>query len=159
MISREHFNEYFLPSIEEQTRMVARTIYHLDGPGAIKHMDALLGIPRLTGIQWVQGAGGGSMLDYLPLLKRIQKAGKLVFVSCLKREVERLWQELDPRGLYIVVDDCQSLDEGEEVLRLARACRRRLPGRRGAGPEQRRMHPESKRHRMSLWRRVDRESR
>lgn len=128
MISREHFNEYFLPFIEEQTRKVERTIYHLDGPGAIRHIDALLDIPRLTGIQWVQGAGGGSMLDYLPLLKRIQDAKKLVFVSCLKGEVGRLWQELNPRGLHVVVEDCQSLDEGDEVLRLARACGRRQPG-------------------------------
>lgn len=125
MISQEHFNEYFLPFIEEQTGMVERTIYHLDGPGAIKHVDALLSLPRLTGIQWVQGAGGGSMLDYLPLLKRIQEAKKLVFVSCLKGEVECLWEELDPRGLHVVVEDCRSLDEGEEVLRLARGRGRR----------------------------------
>jgi hypothetical protein len=31
--------------------MVERTIYHLDGPDAIRHLDALLELPALDGIQ------------------------------------------------------------------------------------------------------------
>ena len=42
MISKEMFDEYFLPFIAEQTEMVPRTIYHLDGPGAVRHLDSLL---------------------------------------------------------------------------------------------------------------------
>ena len=42
MISTDMFEEFFLPSIEKQTQWVQRTIYHLDGEGAIRHLDSLL---------------------------------------------------------------------------------------------------------------------
>lgn len=120
LISREAFDEHFLPSIEMQTHMAKRTIYHLDGPGAIRHLDALLALPRLTGIQWVQGAGGGSILQYIPLLKRIEAAGKLIYCYCLKSELQGLMEQLKPEGLYIVVQDCETQEEGEEIVRKAR---------------------------------------
>ena len=118
MMSREHFNEYFLPYIEEQTRMVERTIYHLDGPCAMQHADALLELPKLTGIQWIQGAGGGSVLQYIPLLRKIQKAGKLVSAFCEKGELERLFDELEPEGMFLIVTDCESVDEANAVIEL-----------------------------------------
>jgi hypothetical protein len=117
MISQKHFNEYFLPSLEEQTNMVDRTVYHLDGPGAIKHLDALLELPKLTGIQWVQGAGGGSMLEYIPLLKRIEESKKLITFFCEKKEVEPLLKELKPEGLLPIVMDCESEEEAEALLK------------------------------------------
>jgi hypothetical protein len=101
MISSEMFNEHFIPSIEKQTHMVERTIYHLDGPGAIRHLDALLELPKLNGIQWVAGAGSKPTIEWIPLLKRIQDAGKLVYVGCRKEHVETLLKELDPAGLLL----------------------------------------------------------
>ena len=117
MLSVEQFNEYFLPFIEEQTRLADRTMYHLDGPGAIRHADALLALPRLTGIQWIQGAGGGPVLQYLPLLKKIQDAGKLVSFFCEKKELERIFEELSPEGMFPIVTDCESPYESQEVVR------------------------------------------
>ena len=116
MISKEHFDEYFLPYIEEQTEMVERTIYHLDGPDAVRHTDALLSLPKLTGIQWIQGAGGGSVLQYIPLLQKIQKAGKLVSAFCEKSELQTLFDELEPEGLHLIVTDCESVDECDRIL-------------------------------------------
>ncbi len=66
MLSTEMFDEYFLPFIAEQTRMVDRTMYHLDGPGAIKHLDSLLKLERLTGIQWVRGDGARPTVEWIP---------------------------------------------------------------------------------------------
>jgi len=118
MISSRMFNEYFLPFIEEQTRMVDRTIYHLDGPGALHHLDALLELPRLNGIQWVPGAGAPPAVHWLPLLRRIQGAGKLVVCYSDSRDVEALVRALDPRGLMIVTS-CASVEEAEDLLRRA----------------------------------------
>jgi hypothetical protein len=127
-VSPAQFVEHFMPSLEEQTRLAERTVYHLDGPGAIRHLDALLDLPGLTGIQWVQGAGGGSVLQYIPLLKRIEASRKLVYCYCEKRELEVLLHELDPEGLQVVVTDCSSPEEGEGILRNAsRWTRRRSP--------------------------------
>jgi len=116
MISPEMFQEFFLPAIEQQTEWVGRTIYHLDGPGAVRHLDALLALPRLDGIQWIPGAGAPPVSDWIPLLKRIQAAGKLVVLYCEKCEVEKLLTELRPEGLLLSTI-CDSAQEAEALLR------------------------------------------
>jgi hypothetical protein len=121
MMSSALFDEYFLPYMAEQTEMAERTIYHLDGPDAVRHTDSLLSLPKLKGIQWIQGAGGGSVLQYIPLLQKIQRAGKLVSAFCEKRELETLLGELDAKGLHMIVSDCSSPAEAEEILRKAEA--------------------------------------
>jgi len=34
----------------------------------------------------------------MPLLRKIQKAGKLIYISCKKEEIEFLLKELSPEG-------------------------------------------------------------
>jgi GNAT superfamily N-acetyltransferase len=116
MISPKMFQEFFLPAIAQQTEWVARTIYHLDGPGATRHLDALLALPKLDGIQWVPGAGAAPTSEWIPLLKRIQAAGKLIVASCEKHEVEKLLSELRPEGLLLGTS-CSSPEEVEELLK------------------------------------------
>lgn len=116
MISPEMFEEFFLPAIEQQTEWVGRTIYHLDGPGAVQHLDALLALPKLDGIQWVPGAGAPPVSEWIPLLKRIQEAGKLLVLYCENWEVERLLAELRPEGVLLSTI-CSSVEEAEELLR------------------------------------------
>lgn len=119
LISKMMFDEYFLPFIAEQTEMVERTIYHLDGPDAVRHLDSLLDLPHLDGIQWVPGAGAAPAVEWLPLLKRIQEAGKLVYAYCDKSHVEKLLKELNPAGLMLVVEGCECADEAEQLLENA----------------------------------------
>ena len=116
MISPEMFNKYFLPRVEEQTRWVERTIYHLDGPGAVKHLDSLLELPDLNGIQWVPGAGAPPMREWVPLLKRVQESGKLLYIGCAKEEVEFLVRTLRPEGLLLETY-CDSIQEADELLK------------------------------------------
>jgi hypothetical protein len=115
MMSPAMFDEYFLPFLDEQTHMVERTIYHLDGPGAVKHLDSLLALPRLTGVQWVPGAGARPTAEWIPLLQKIQNAGKLVYAYCEPENVRRLLQELRPEGLMLVVS-CESVEEAQRLL-------------------------------------------
>jgi len=116
LISTKMFDEFFLPFIAEQTELVERTIYHLDGPGAVRHLDSLLALPHLDAIQWVPGAGAQPAMEWLPLLKRIQAADKSVFVYCEKTHVKKLVQELNPVGLMLVVEDCSTIDEVDQLL-------------------------------------------
>ena len=116
MISPKMFNAYFLPSIEQQTRWVERTIYHLDGPNAIRHLDALLALPRLTGIQWVPGDGAPPMSQWVRLLRRIQAGGKRLVLGCEAWEVETLLAELEPEGLLLSTS-CASEEEARDLLR------------------------------------------
>jgi hypothetical protein len=115
LISRRMFDELFLPSLEEQTRWVERTIYHLDGPGAIRHLDSLLSLPCLDGIQWVPGAGAPPMSHWIRLLRRIQAGGKLLVLACEPWEVEILLAELEPEGLLLSTR-CDSQEQAESLL-------------------------------------------
>ncbi len=116
MVSPRQFQEVFLPAIEQQTRWVERTIYHLDGPNAIRHLDALLALPRLSGIQWVPGAGAAPMSKWIPLLRRIQAKGKLLVLSCAPDEVETLLTELEPEGVCLQTS-CPTEEMARELLR------------------------------------------
>jgi len=116
MLSQDMFDEYFLPFIAEQTEMVERTIYHLDGPGAVRHLDSLLDLPDLDGIQWVPGAGAKPSVEWIPLFKRIQEAGKLAYTYCDQTHVQTLLKELKPQGLMLVVEGCNSVDNAEQLL-------------------------------------------
>ena len=102
MISPVMFQEFFLPVIQYQAAQFDRVCYHLDGPGAVRHLDALLAVPEIHAIQWVPGAGAPPMTEWLPLLKRIQAGKKALHIACLPHELERLVRELEPRGLCIM---------------------------------------------------------
>ena len=115
MISPTMFEEFFVPALRLQTEWVDRTIFHLDGPGAIRHLDALLALPELDGIQWVPGAGASSMIEWLELLKRIQAGGKRLHLGARPWEVKTLLSELDPQGV-VLSTSCPSVDEADALL-------------------------------------------
>lgn len=131
MISQAMFDRFFLPFIEEQTRLVPRTVYHLDGPGAARHLDSLLALPGLTAIQWVPGAGAPPMSRWLPLLRRVQARGKGLCLFCEPWEVPVLLEELEPEGLFLSTN-CNTPAEADALVELVgRAHRRRswlVPG-------------------------------
>ena len=101
MVSPAMFERHFLPSVEQQVSWVGRAIYHLDGPGAIPHLDALLSLPGLRAIQWVPTPGRPRQVDWIPLLQRIQLAGKAVVIACDPDEIPRLLRSLDPSHLVL----------------------------------------------------------
>jgi len=115
MISPESFDELILPSVRQQTEWVPRTIYHLDGPDATRHLDSLLSLEKLDGIQWVPGAGAPPASEWISLLRKIQEAGKLVYIAVEKEEVEILLDKLDPEGL-LMTTRCDSPREADELL-------------------------------------------
>ena len=122
MVSTAMFEAFFLPALLEQFRHIDCTIYHLDGPGAVRHLDSLLAIDHdtLRAIQWVPGAGTGTKVQWIPLLKRIQAAGKNVVMSAEVHEVEPLMRELSSRGLMLIVeapteDDARALLKNVET--------------------------------------------
>ncbi len=118
LISTQMFRAFFLDDIKAQVDWLDHSIFHLDGPDCIRHLDILLELPNLRGIQWVPGARYSSMLPWLPLLKRIQQAGKLVHITVPAHEVEPLLRELSPKGLMMDTW-CPSEEEARDLLRKA----------------------------------------
>lgn len=76
MISPQMFDAFVMDTLREDTRRLEHCIYHLDGPGALKHLDALLTIENLTAIQWVYGDGQPGSAHWVDVYKKIADAGK-----------------------------------------------------------------------------------
>jgi hypothetical protein len=101
MISNAMFRDFFLPGIQRECRFLDRSIYHLDGPGALRHLDCLLEVPELDALQFVPGAGSQGFHKWVPVYQKAQAAGKGIEVFAEPGEIDLITQTLDPRGLYI----------------------------------------------------------
>lgn len=120
MISTELFEELFLDGLIAEMRHMEANIYHLDGPGALRHLDLLLTIPELSAIQWVYGAGNGRASDHLSVYKKIQKAGKGIQIQeVFLDELGVILEELNPEGVWMKVYPADR-DQAETVLRKIR---------------------------------------
>ena len=117
LVSPAHMREFILPSIIAEARCLDRGIFHLDGPGSMRHLDALLETPEIHAIQWVYGAGNEPATRWVPLMRRIQAAGKSVWVSATPEEVETLYTYLRPEGL-MVNTWASSAQEADDLVAL-----------------------------------------
>jgi hypothetical protein len=127
MISPATFEEFVVPYLSQQCERLEYSVYHLDGVDAVKHLDLILSIPRLTALQWTPGANrpGCGAPDWFDTYRRARKAGKsLLLAGVHKGEIERLVNELGPHGLLISTG-VSSQTEGEDLLRAAQAWTKR----------------------------------
>jgi hypothetical protein len=81
------------------------TIYHLDGPNALRHLDSLLAIKELNAIQWVYGAGNGRASDWLDIYKKCQAAGKALQIEIEPSELEIMIENLRPEGINLGINN------------------------------------------------------
>ena len=118
MLSKPMFDEYILPELAAESDYLDASIYHLDGPDAIKHLDSLLSIDSLNGIQYVPGDGCPPASSFIPMLKKIQAAGKVVQTYVLAEELDIMYEAFkdDPRGIFLQYN-CNSKEEAELVAR------------------------------------------
>jgi len=126
MISPEMFREFALPVIARSCRFLDNSIYHVDGPAALKTIDALLEIPELDCIEYTPGpkVPQGGDPEWYPWYRKIREAGKCVqVVEMQAREVVPLLDELGPDGLYMLVN-FRSEKEIEEVLKAVEPYRK-----------------------------------
>ena len=100
MISAKMFEEFFLEGITDECGKLDRSIFHLDGPDCIKHLDMLLEIKKLNAVQWVCGAGNEGFMRWVDLYKKIQAAKKGVQLWIDIRELDDVIANLKPDGLW-----------------------------------------------------------
>lgn len=117
LIGPRDFGEVCLPSLALQARRAGRCVFHLDGPDAARHVDALIAEPSITALQYTPGAGTPSAAAKLPMLRRILSARKPLVLFCPQEEVERLAGELDPRGLALIPEGVADPREADELAR------------------------------------------
>ena len=80
MLGPRMFDEFVKPELAASCRRLDHAFYHLDGIGQLAHLDSLLSIPELKGVQWVPGAGQPDVTNWPEVYRKIRKAGKLVQV-------------------------------------------------------------------------------
>lgn len=127
LISPRMFDDFCLDDTIQCAKHVDRTIYHLDGSDALKHLPRILEIERIDCIQWIQGAGKPLPSQWLDLLRRIQAAGKSVQLfyagahggdADFQRELEILCSALDPKRLFVVIE-AGSVAEADSLVHRA----------------------------------------
>ena len=101
MISAEMFAQFVLPTIQEDVAWLKHSIYHLDGVGEIKHLDALLALDKLDAVQWVFGDGQPGTMHWLDLYRRIQSAGKRMMLLGAPDEILAAMEILGGKGAYV----------------------------------------------------------
>jgi 5-methyltetrahydrofolate--homocysteine methyltransferase len=105
MLNPKWFKRFALPYIKEQAEHLDHAIYHLDGEKQITHLDDILALECIDGIQWVPGAGKEitASMEWMPLYKKIQDAGKKVVLNQFEdpTKISLFYEKLNPDLLYI----------------------------------------------------------
>lgn len=101
MISPDMYETLVLPELEQQLRWLEYPVYHFDGIEQEKHLPYLLSLEKLRAIQWTHVAGQPSAIHYLPVLQRIQAAGKGLIIMTPAGDVPALLDNLSAAGLYL----------------------------------------------------------
>lgn len=126
MISADMYREFALLELQEQIEWPDYPVYHFDGIEQIKHLDAILSLEKLKAIQWTAVAGQPSAGNFIPVLQRIQKAGKSLIVMAPKSDIPVLLENLSADRLYIH-SEAEDEEEGKEIMRYIEThskCRR-----------------------------------
>lgn len=76
MIGPEMFDEFVKPELTKSCERLTHSIYHLDGPGELTHLDSILDIEALDGVQWIPGAGARPISEWPEVFRKISAAGK-----------------------------------------------------------------------------------
>ncbi len=125
MISQEHFEEFIVPELLAELDWLEASIFHLDGVGSLKHLDRLLEMEKLGGVQWVYGDGKPTAKHWIDVYKKIQAAGKCVEIPCRFDDIIPVCEALDPRGVRFCCD-APDIESGKEMIKeVERICRQK----------------------------------
>ena len=121
MISPKMFERFVMPDLSACCNALDHGFYHLDGEGQIRHLDLLLSLERLRGIQWVPGDGAAPPEEWLPLLKRIRDAGKLCQLSVTAEGALTIARELGGCGFALQILDLMGEEDAKDFLKALAA--------------------------------------
>ena len=127
MMSPEDFRKYIQPSLRSQSENVDHVLYHLDGPAAIKHMDALMEIEGIDALQWTSGDVGpdGTLPDWDVIYDKAIAAGKSIWVKVYSgefedwiRNVDRIVNKYGSHSLFLLFPE-MSMEQAAYLLDYA----------------------------------------
>jgi hypothetical protein len=102
LISPRLFAEYALPVLQQEVQSMTHNVFHLDGKGVARHLDAILSVPEVHAVQWVQGVGDDQpIMQWVPFIKELQSKGMPVIVDLTSGELDDFMEALPPEGLFL----------------------------------------------------------
>ena len=115
MVSPAHFERFAIPELKALCDRLSDPFYHLDGKGQLPHLDAVLRLEKLKGIQWVPGAGQADPSEWIDVLARIRGAGKLCQVYTHPEGALKIKRELGGEGFAFAISGI-AVDNAEELF-------------------------------------------
>ena len=119
LMSPDQFREFIVDSLRQQARKLDHVLYHLDGPDAIKHMDALMEIEEIDALQWTSGDHGpdGTLEDWYEIYDKARRAGKSLWIKVYSgnvddwiRNVDRLVQRYGSHSMLLYFNPMSMAD-------------------------------------------------
>jgi 5-methyltetrahydrofolate--homocysteine methyltransferase len=119
MISPDMFERFVMPDIAACCDAIDHAMYHLDGKGQIPHLDMLLSLERLRGIQWIPGDGAPPPEQWLDLLKHIIDAGKLCQLYVTPEGAKTIVDALGGKGFALAIGGVElTADDADDLVQL-----------------------------------------
>ena len=100
MIGPDMFDAFTAPELASSSARLTNAVYHMDGVGQIPHLDSILAIDGIRGIQWVPGAGEPERRNWDELLSKILASGKKLISWTQKPDGRPIDIAKDPGQLY-----------------------------------------------------------
>jgi len=129
MIGPAMFDEFVKPELAASCQKITHAFYHLDGPGQLPHLDSLLSIPELQGVQWIPGEGQPQSEAWPDVHKKIRAAGKLdqIFGAATWDETVQRFDTIvdtlgDARGLILIAEAAQEREDDVRRFIARYAC-------------------------------------
>ncbi|MCL2285040.1 MAG: hypothetical protein FWC32_01595 [Firmicutes bacterium] len=131
MISPKMFEKFVLPSLDWVSTAIGQSIYHLDGPEQVQHLDMLLSLKHVHAIQWVpltyslSKAGRRDYRDYadelsINIYRRALAAGKkVVALGVPPDQVPLIYDRAGCDGVFIQTW-CSTQNEADELITHAK---------------------------------------
>jgi 5-methyltetrahydrofolate--homocysteine methyltransferase len=119
MISPEMFNTFVRDELSATASRLDKPFYHLDGIGELSHLDTLLSIDSIKGIQWVPGDGEPITRDWSEVFAKISQGGKKIQVYY---NLDQYFDEILP--VIKRPDDLIKMQFGYPIERKAEALRK-----------------------------------
>ena len=123
--SPEMFADIFIPAIRKMAGHTDKTVLHWHD-GCAQHLDNILLENKIDLIQFGHDPNTGSFRNFLGHMRKIQSAGKKLFISCVDADdVEFFIENLTPQGLMMIIntendDASKKMEENVRIWTMQR---------------------------------------
>jgi hypothetical protein len=121
MISPDMFGEFVVPDVQKTCQQLDYAFFHLDGPGMTPHLEHLLAVKELQGIQWQPGAGASSGDTWVELVSKLLEAGKLVQLITNREKTLNAIKNFGCKNIMFLVTESLTSVEAQEFLSNVRS--------------------------------------